>query len=84
MSIKSAILQQLILILQKYSHSAKMQEIRGGASLKKVGWTREGSEWKMGVWGLAPRKIFRTTPFRTSENALLKDGIKFVFIVDLM
>ena len=57
---------------------------RGGASLKKVGWTRERSERKMGVWGLAPRKIFRSTPSRTSENALLKDRIKFVFIVDLM
>ena len=29
----------------------------------------ERSEPKMGVWGLAPGKIFATTPFRSLENA---------------
>ena len=49
---------------------------RGVASLEKVGWTRERS--------LRRERSFRTTPSRTSENALLKDRIKFVFMVDLM
>ena len=32
----------------------------------------------MGVWELAPRKIFRATPTRTLENALLQQEIKLL------
>jgi len=45
-------------------------DIRGGASRQNMGWTSKRSEKKFGVWGLAPRKFFGTTPFRVPENAL--------------
>ena len=37
----------------------------------------------MGVWGLAPEKFLRTTPSRTSENAILEHRVKVAIIIDL-
>ena len=37
---------------------------------------------KGGVWGLAPESFVRTTPSRTSENALWEHGIKAAITID--
>ena len=37
----------------------------------------------MGVWGLAPEKFLRTTPSRTSENAVLEHRVNVAIIIDL-
>ena len=43
-----------------------------------------GASKEMGVWGLAGRKDFRTTPSRTSENSPLQGRMEVVFIVDFI
>ena len=37
----------------------------------------------MGNWELAPRKIFRTTPFRMSENAFLEQCMKVTITIGI-
>ena len=54
--------------------------IRGGASCQKVGWTRERSEQKMGVWDVG--NFFGPRPPERRKTPLMQDRIKILFIVD--
>ena len=42
-----------------------------------------GAEEKWGSEGLPPEKFLRTTPYRTSENALLEHRVKVAIIRNL-
>ena len=55
---------------------------RGGASLQKVGRTRERSEQKMESGGWPPENFLGLRPPERQKTPLLQDRIKIMFIID--
>ena len=62
-------------VLASYEKLLAPNASENGAPLlqyKNAGVAKKKGGRKMGVWGLALEKLFRATPSRTSENALLE------------
>ena len=71
-------------VLASYGKLLPLNASENGAPLLHYKSRRSVEEERVkdGVWGRAPRKILRTTPSRTSENALLAQLIKVAITID--